>query len=202
MTVRAWLIPLVACCLSVAGCNQAPQERAADSARPRPTAGQGTNPLTTVGHLAGIEAAGLTGDQRAMRGHVEAMHNNLMRDMHLADSGRPINPEAARAAVRPLKGVQSSVWIDRSNLLVLVGGGQYRSMDTIDRICGALEPLGDTLAVVVNVQNVMATTSEGADTLSRNCQLGVGERAMFQRKRQVDALDPEVRRVFRGQQSE
>ena len=182
MTVRAWLIPLVACCLSVAGCNQAPQERAADSARPRPTAGQGTNPLTTVGHLAGIEAAGLTGDQRAMRGHVEAMHNNLMRDMHLADSGRPINPEAARAAVRPLKGVQSSVWIDR--------------------ICGALEPLGDTLAVVVNVQNVMATTSEGADTLSRNCQLGAGERAMFQRKRQVDALDPEVRRVFRGQQSE
>ena len=83
---------------------------------------------------------------------------------------------------------------------MLVGGGQYRSMDTIDRICGALEPLGDTLAVVVNVQDVMATTSEGADSLSRNCQLGAGERALLQRKRQVDVLDPEVRRVFRGQQ--
>jgi hypothetical protein len=36
--------------------------------------------------------------------------------------------------------------------------------------------------------------------LSRNCQLGAGERAMFQQKRQLDVLDPEVRRVFRAQQ--
>ena len=165
--------------------------------RPPP---KGTSSLTTVGHLASIQVAGLSGDQHAMRGHVEAIHKNMMRDMHLADSSRPINPEAARAAVRSLKGVQPSVWIDRSNLLVLVGGGQYHSMDTIDRICGALEPLGDTLAIVVNVQDVLATTSEGLDTLSRNCQLGAGERAMLQRKRQVDVLDPKVRRVFRGQQ--
>jgi hypothetical protein len=96
--------------------------------------------------------------------------------------------------------VQSSVWIDRSNMLVMVGGGQYRRMDTIDRICRALEPLGDTLSVVVHVQDVTATTSEGADTLSRNCQLREGERAMFQQKRQVVVLDPEVRRVFRAQQ--
>jgi hypothetical protein len=90
--------------------------------------------------------------------------------MHLPDPSRPINHEAARTAVRPLQGVQSSVWIDRSNLLVMVGGGRYRSMATIDRICLALEPLGDTLGVVVNPQDVTATTSEGADTLSRNCQ--------------------------------
>ncbi|HZX71698.1 MAG TPA: hypothetical protein VFE77_12855 [Rhodanobacter sp.] len=156
--------------------------------------------MTTARHLAGVEVAGLTGDQRAMRAHVEAMHKDMMRDMRLADSSRPINPEAARAAVRPLPGVQSVVWIDRSNLLVLVGGSQYRNMATIDNICRSLEPLGDTLSVVVNVQDVMATTSEGADTLSRNCQLGAGERAMFQQKRQVDVLDPEVRRVFRAQQ--
>ena len=79
-----------------------------DTARCQPSAGQGTNPLTTIGDLAGIEAAGPTGDQHAMRGHVDAMHKNLLRDMRLADPGRPINPEAARAAVRPLKGVQSS----------------------------------------------------------------------------------------------
>ncbi len=200
MIMRAWLSTALLSCISAAGCSQAPQGSAIDATRHQPTAGRGTNPLTTVGHLAGIEAAGLTGDQRAMRGHVEAMHKNLMRDMRLADSGRPVNPEAARAALRPLKGVQSSSWIDRSNLLVLVGGGQYRSTDTIDRICGALEPLGDTLAVVVNVQDVFATTSEGADTLSRNCQLRAGERAMFQQKRQVDVLDPEVRRVFQRQQ--
>ena len=200
MTMKHGLMAVVVCCMSATACSQAPEGNATDTTRRQPTAGKATSPLTTVAHLAGIEAAGLTGDQRAMRGHVEAMHKDQLRDMHLADPGRPINPEAARAVVRPLKGVQSSVWIDRSNLLVLVGGGEYRSMDTIDRICGALEPLGDTLAVVVNVQDVTATTSEGADTLSRNCQLGAGERAMFQSKRQVDVLDPEIRRVFRGQQ--
>lgn len=135
-----------------------------------------------------------------MQGHVEAMHTDMMRSMHLADPSRRIDHEAARAAVRPLQGVRSAVWIDSANLLVMVGGGQYRSMATIDNVCLALEPLGDTLSVVVNLQDVMATTSEGADTLSRNCQLGAGERAMLQQKRRVDVLDPEVRRVFRAQQ--
>jgi hypothetical protein len=186
--------------MSAAGCSQAPQGSTSDTAKRQPTAGQGTSPLTTVGHLAGIEAAGLTGDQRAMRAHVEALQKNMMRDMRLPDASRPIDHEAARAALRPLKGVRSSVWIDRSNMLVLVGGSPYRSMETIDRICAALQPLGDTLAVVVNVQDVLATTSEGADALSRNCQLGAGERALLRQKRQVDVLDPEVRRVFREQQ--
>ncbi|HWU76880.1 MAG TPA: hypothetical protein VN043_10260, partial [Rhodanobacter sp.] len=144
-------------------------------------------PLATAGHFAGIEAAGLTGDQRAIQGHVNAMHKDMMRPMHLPDPSGPIDHEAARTAVRPLQGVQSVVWI-------------YRSMATVDRVCLALEPLGDTLGVVVNLQDVTATTSEGADTLSRNCQLGAGERAMLQQKRQVDVLDPEVRRVFRAQQ--
>lgn len=196
MTMRAWLIPVVVGCLSAAACSQTGS--ATDTARQQPIAGQGTSPLTTVGHLAGVEAAALTGDQRAMRAHVDAMHKNMMRDMRLPDASRPIDHEAARAAVRPLKGVQSSVWIDHSNMLVLVGGARYRSMDTINRICAALEPLGDTLAVVVNLQDVLATTSEGADMLSRNCQLGVGDRAMLQGKRRVDVLDPDVRRVFRG----
>ena len=198
--MRIWLTAIVLCCMSAVGCSKAPKESMTDRTHRQPTAGKGTNPLTTIGHLAGIETAGLTGNHRAIRGHVEAMHKNLMRDMHLADAARPINPEAARAAVRPLKSVQSAVWIDHSNLSVLVGGSQYRSMDAIDRICGALEPLGDTLAVVANVQDVLATTSEGANTLSRNCQLAAGERALFQRKRQVDVLDPEVRWVFRGEQ--
>lgn len=197
--MKCWLTAAVVCL--AAGCSQTPQGSATDAAYQPPRAGTGTNPLVTVGHLASIEAAGLTGDQRAMRAHVEAMHKNMMRDMRLADPSRPINHEAARVAVRPLAGVQSSVWIDRSNMLVMVGGGQYRSIGTIDRICGVLEPLGDTLGVVVNVQDMTATTSEGADTLSRNCQLGAGERAMFQQKRRVDVLDPEVRRVFRAQQA-
>jgi hypothetical protein len=136
-----------------------------------------------------------------MRAHVETMQRDQLRAMRIADATRPIDHEAARTAVRPLQGVQSSVWIDNANLLVLVGGGAYRSMATIDRICMALQPLGDTLGVVVNLQDVAATTSEGADTLSRNCQLRAEERALGQPRRQVDVLDPEVRRVFRAQQS-
>ena len=197
--MQRWLIAAAVTCVAATGCSNADREATPGTRRPQ-QAGQGTNPLTTAGHLAGIEVAGMSGDQRAMQAHINAMHKNLMRDMHLADPSRRINPEAARAAVRPLQGVQSAVWIDNANLLVLVGGSQYRSMTTIDNICLALEPLGDTLSVVVNVQDMMATASEGADTLSRNCQLGAGERAMFQQKRQVDVLEPDVRRVFRAQQ--
>lgn len=199
--MQRWLIAAAVTCVAATGCSESPNGKTAQTTRQPQQAGA-TNPLVTAGHLVGIEAAGLIGDQRAMRHHVEAMQKNTMRSMHLADPSRPIDHEAARAAVRPLHGVQSVVWIDRSNLLVMVGGGQYRSMETIDRICVALGPLGDTLGVVVNLQDVMATTSEGADTLSRNCQLRAGERAMLQQKRQVDVLDPEVRRVFRTQQSE
>jgi len=200
MTMQRWLIAAAITCVAATGCSKADGEATTTTRRPQ-QAGQGTNPLTTAGHLAGVEVAGLSGDQRAMQAHVDAMHKNLMRDMRLADPSRRIDHEAARAAVRPLAGVQSTVWIDNANLLVMVGGSQYRSMAMIDNACLALEPLGDTLSVVVNVQDVMATTSEGADTLSRNCQLGAEERAMFQRTRQVDVLEPEVRRVFRAQQS-
>lgn len=200
MNMRVWKMVFVSCCVWAAGCSQAPPENTADTTQRKAAARRGTSPLTTVGHLAGIEAAGLTGDQRAMQAHLNVMNKNMMRDMRLADPSRPVNHEAARAAVRPLQGVQSAVWIDRSNLLVMVGGSQYRSMATIDTICRTLEPLGDTLSVVVNLQDVTATTSEGADTLSRNCRLRAGERAMFQQKRRVDVLDPEVRRVFRAQQ--
>ncbi|TPG51429.1 hypothetical protein EAH75_04075 [Rhodanobacter glycinis] len=196
--MQRWLIATAVTCVAATGCSEAPQGTTTQTER-QPQAGP-THPLVTAAHLAGVEAAGLTGDQQAMRSHIEAMQKDTMRSMHLADPSRRIDHEAARAAVRPVQGVQSSVWIDNANLLVMVGGSQYRNMTTIDNVCLALEPLGDTLSVVVNVQDVMATTSEGSDTLSRNCQLGAGERAMFQQKRQVDVLDPEVRRAFRAQQ--
>jgi len=197
--MQRWLIAAAVTCVAATGCSEAPDGKTAQTTRQPQQAGL-TSPLVTAAHLAGVEAAGLTGDQRVMQSHIEAMHTDMMRSMHLADPSRRIDHEAARAAVRPLPGVQSAVWIDNANLLVMVGGSQYRNMATIDNVCLALEPLGDTLSVVVNLQDVMATTSEGADTLSRNCQLGAGERAMFQSKRQVDVLDPEVRRVFMEEQ--
>ena len=130
MTMQRWLIAAAVTCVAATGCSNADREATQGTRRPQ-QAGQGTNPLTTAGHLAGVEVAGLSGDQRAMQAHINAMHQNLMRDMHLADASRRIDPEAARAVVRPLQGVQSAVWIDNANLLVLVGGSQYRSMATI-----------------------------------------------------------------------
>ena len=200
--MQRWLIAAATTCVIATGCSEAPGGEATrtETARQPQQAGQDTNPFVTAGHLVAVDAAALAGDQRAMQAHIEAMQKDTMRSMRLADPSRRIDHEAARAAVRLLQGVRSTVWIDRENLLVMVGGSRYRSMDTIDNVCLALEPLGDTLGVVVNLQDVTATTSEGADTLSRNCQLRAGERALFQQKRKVDVLDPEVRRVFRAQQ--
>src|SRR5574337_1344289 len=83
--VRIWPTAFPSCWVWAAGCSQKPPEGAADAARQRPSAEHATSPLTTARHLAGIEAAGLTGDQRAMRAHVDAMHQNMMHDTHLAD---------------------------------------------------------------------------------------------------------------------
>ncbi|MFC5435019.1 hypothetical protein ACFPME_00460 [Rhodanobacter umsongensis] len=123
MTMQRWPIAAAVTCAAAAGCSETPQGIAAQTAR-RPQQAGPTHPLVTAAHLAGVEAAGLTGDQRAMQGHIEAMHTDKMRSMHLADPSRRIDHEAARAAARPLQeGVQSAVWIDNADLLVLVGGG-------------------------------------------------------------------------------
>ena len=81
----------------------------------------------------------------------------------------------------------------------MVSGAQYRNAAMVDRACDALAPLGDTMGVVVNVQDVTATTSEGADAVSRNCQLPEGQRAFMQSKRQIEALDPATRKAFEAQ---
>ncbi|MBS0224928.1 MAG: hypothetical protein JSS25_01125 [Proteobacteria bacterium] len=54
--------------------------------------------------------------------------------------------------MRSLSGVRSSAWADRENLIVMVEGAIYRSDAMIDAICRELDPLGDTLAVVVHVE--------------------------------------------------
>jgi hypothetical protein len=119
----------------------------------------------------------------------------------MPDVSRPIDHEAARMAAKTVPGVRTALWLDRENFVVMVEGSQYRSMAMIDQVCVALEPLGDTLGVVVNVQDTTAQHADGATTLSRNCQLPEGQRAFFQRKRQVDVVAPEVRARFKDQQA-
>lgn len=184
-----------------AACSEranSPNDQAASNAPPQ--AGQPLNALHVAERVAAVRAAALTGDQRAVQANMQAFNDDFRKSIKLPDPSRPIDHETARAAVRPLAGVRSSVWIDQSNLLVMVGGAQYRNMETIDRVCNALAPLGDTLSVVVNLQDVTATTSQGADTLSRNCQLPEGQRALMQRNRKIDALDPATRRAFEAEQ--
>jgi len=161
---------------------------------------QRVTPMSVAKHVTAAHAAALMGDQTAAAQNLQGMTRDMLHDAHIPDASRPINREAARAAVQPLAGVRSVVWIDHDNLLVMVGGAQYRNTAMVDRACDALAPLGDTMGVVVNVQDVTATTSEGADAVSRNCQLPEGQRAFMQWRRRIEALDPVTRRTFEAQQ--
>lgn len=191
------IVGLAAVGLLLAGCGPTPNTNAANEARreqPR------TTPLSVAQHVAGARMAALTGNQKALQGHVDAMSKDILHDARIPDPNRQIPHEAARARVGQVAGVRSVAWIDHDNLLVLVGGPQYRDMAMVDRICDTLAPLGDTLGVVVNVQDVTATNSHAADAVSRDCQLPEGQRAFLQRHRQIEALDPATRRAFEAQQ--
>jgi hypothetical protein len=72
MTMPRWLIAAAIACIAATGCSEADGEASSHARRPQQAGA--TNPLATAGHLAGIEATGLTGDQRAVQGHVDAMH--------------------------------------------------------------------------------------------------------------------------------
>ena len=157
------------------------------------------DPLRTASHMAGARMAAITGDQAGVQRNMQAMSEDMRRAMKLADPTRPINPEAARGIARGMPGVRSANWIDRNNLLLRVEGADLRIQQTIDELCYRLEPLGDTLAVVVHLQNAAPANRDQMDTLSRNCQLTEGDVAFAQRQRSVDALDPMVRAQQRAE---
>lgn len=158
-------------------------------------AGEPVSAARGVAHLAKIEAAAVAGDQQAVQEGVKAFSDDVRRSMRVPDISRRIDPEAARAAAKRVPGVRSVVWLDRENLFAIVATNPARSHVTIDAICRELDPLGDTLAVVVNLQSGAARTGDELEILSRNCQLPEGERAFMQRERQVDVVAPEVRRM-------
>ena len=193
--------PMAAACalmaLTLAGC----QSQTSDAtSREQARQASKVTPLSMAGRVAAVRAGALLGDQQAVQQNIQGMTKDMLHDAHIPDVSRPINREAARAAVQPLPGVRSVIWIDHDNLLVMVGGARYRTMATVDRACDALAPLGDTMGVVVNVQDVTATTSEGADAVSRGCQLPEGQRAFLQSRRRIEALDPATRNAFKAQQ--
>lgn len=174
---------------------------AATATEPRPQrAGQPLDPLALVGHRTAAQLAAVAGRPDIAAQHIDAIATDVMRSARLPDARRPIDRESARVAARGVDGVRSAIWLDRTHLAVMVDGAAHRSETTIDRVCVALEPLGDTLGVVVHVQDVTARNADGAATLSRNCQLAAGQRAAFERERQVDVVPEATRTQFKAMQ--
>ena len=201
---RVWypdaLAPVFAALLCIAVYPIAKYESDRDAPDHPQQAGKPVNAYAIAAHIAGARVAALAGDPRTAQAHVQVIAHEVARSARMPDVSRPINHEAARTAVRALPGVRSSVWLDAANFVVMVDGAQNRSMSMIDRVCVALQPLGDTLAVVVNLEDVTAKNGDAAEALSRNCQLPEGQRAFLQAKRQVEVVAPELRRTFKAQQ--
>lgn len=165
-------------------------------------AGKPLDPVRVAGQVAAARSAALAGDDEAVQESINAFTEDLRRSIKLADATRPVDRERAREAVRHVEGVRSVAWVDRENLLILVDSATARTYETIDKVCLALEPLGDTLGVVVNLQNGEARNGDELEILSRNCQLAPGDRAMLSRPRELDVIDPEIRRQHRAAQGE
>ncbi len=176
------------------GCAQsAPQESGPQKAEP-------LNPLRVAGRMAVVQAASVTGNQDEANRQIDGLQDEIRRAMKLADPARRIEPEAARAVVKAMPGVHSVVWLSRDNLLAMVEGDAMRSQKTIDAICMGLEPLGDTLGVIVNLKIRAARGADERRMLSRNCQLVPGEVAMFQTRHPDYDPPPEVVAAFRASQ--
>lgn len=190
--------------LLLASCNRTPQQ--AEYVQPQwqlAPSTQPTPPATDSAPDAAIAATDPGGNAatQATRQQAAALQDALRNAARPPDPARMIDPEAARAAASRVPGVRSVVWVDDANLLALVDGHARRSHQTIDEICYQLAPLGDTLGVVVNLQNSAARNRDELAILSRNCQLVPGDRAVAQGQRQIDALPPEVRAEYRAGQA-
>ncbi len=165
-------------------------------------AGQPMDQTKTLEHIASINAAGIAGDQEAIKKNMDAMNEDFRKAIKLSDPTRAVDRESARQAARKVPGVRSVVWLDRENFFVIVDKNELRSYETIDNICLQLEPLGDTLGVVVNLQSGAATNGDELEILSRNCQLKPGERALLSRERKIDVIDPEIRKIHKANNSQ
>lgn len=181
--------------MSTVSCTQSLEE--SSSGNPQ-KAGQPLSPLSTASKVAGVHAAALAGDQQAVQAGVQGITDDFKRSIKLADPARAVDREKAREIAKTVPGVRSVVWFDRENLFAIVEQNEQKSYKTIDAICLKLEPLGDTLGVVVNLQSGAARNGDELEILSRNCQLEPGDRAFMQKERQIDVIDPGIRKQHKA----
>jgi len=111
-TIAAVVLAVVGAC-ALSACQPADHSNA--QARRPDQAGQPMNPYTLAAHAAGARASMALGDSRAAQKHIDAVAHDLSRSMRLPDATRPIDHEAARAAVRTLPGVRTAVWLDKAD---------------------------------------------------------------------------------------
>lgn len=139
------------------------------------TALPGPDQPSVARHMGAIRAATAAGDDTAMRAGVDAMNTASRQAMRLVDPGRAVDREAARAAVQQLPGVRAAGWIDRTRLLVVTARDDAGAEAMIETVCLRLEPLGDTVGVVVSVQDA-AAGGRPRET-SRGCRSAPWEQA-------------------------
>ena len=171
-------------------------------ARKLQQAGQPMDPVKVAARMAATRAAAMTGDQQAVQANMHAMNEDFRKAIKLADPAQRVDRETARAAAKRVPGVRSVAWVDNTHLLAIVSHNEARTYNTIDAICLELEPLGDTLGVVVNLQSGAAISGSELEILSRNCQLAPGDEAMFQTKRQLNAVPADIRAQHRANNPE
>ena len=185
----AWMLVLLA------SCSQGP---APETAQKPQQAGQAMNPAQTAARIAIIRAAAVTGNQKLAKDQMDGLNNDYRKAVKLSDPTHAVDRESARQAAKKIPGVRSVVWLDHENLFAIVDKNELRTYETIDAICLQLEPLGDTLGVVVNLQSGAARNGDELEILNRNCQLAPGERALLQKNRKVDVIDPEIRKLHKA----
>lgn len=176
----------------LSGCSAQPAPETEPATR-RPQRNDDQRPGAALGHILAADVAAIAGDRDGARNQMRAAQDAFRRDNKIPDAGRVVDHELARVAAKRVAGVRSAVWLDRENLLLIVSENAQKSYETIDQVCLELEPLGDTLGVVVNLQSGAATNGDELEILSRNCQLDPGDRAFMRKARQVDVLSPEIR---------
>lgn len=195
-SIKFIVIVISILCFLGACSSQAPEEE--QKKKPQ-QAGQPIDSAQMAGRIMKARAAAVMGDDEEVQRQAEAVGEDMRVTMKMPDPNRKIDPEAARIAATQVSQVKGAYWIDHENLLVRVADFEQRRQETIDAVCLALEPLGDTLAVVVNVQSSQAKSAAEMETLSRNCQLPEGERALLQKSRRMDVVSPETRKAFEMQ---
>ena len=185
--MRAFTVSLALSAVFLASCaRETPEE-------PKPErAGQPMSGVEFLARTAATAAASAAGQDDVARAQQQAVYDDFRRAIKLADPARAVNREHAREVARSIEGVRSVAWVDAANLYVIVERNELKTERTIDRICVALAPLGDTLGVVINLQSGAAKTAAELQLLVRNCQLAVGEHAFLHDRRDRNVVPDAV----------